>query len=79
MSSNHMPPMLGAILADHDQGPEYTLVECVGDDFACTTSERVEGSAGMTDAEITTVLTERGWSVGPTLCPDHRAEGEGTP
>lgn len=72
MSMNHMPPRLGAILAEHDQrGPEYAVVECIGDDFTCTATERVEGSAGKSDAEITAILAERGWSVGPTLCPTH--------
>jgi hypothetical protein len=75
MSANHMPPALGAILADHDHdhGPEYALVKCIGDDFTCSARERVEGSAHMTDEEITAVLAGRGWSVGPTLCPQHRS------
>lgn len=76
MSMNHMPPHLGAILADHDRGPEYALVECIGENFTCTATERVETSARMTDAEITAVLAERGWSVGPTLCPEHRRDDD---
>lgn len=72
MSMNHMPPRLGAILAEHDRrGPEYAVVECIGDDFRCTATERVEDSAGKSDAEIIVILAERGWSVGPTLCPAH--------
>lgn len=71
--SNHMPPALGAILYDHDRGPEYALVECVGDGFACTATERVEQSNLMTDEQIIAVLADRGWSVNPTLCPAHRA------
>lgn len=66
-----MPPSLGAILADHDRGPEYALVECIGDAGNCTARERVENTARMTDAEIRAALSERGWSVSPTLCPTH--------
>lgn len=71
-SANHMPPKLRGILAEHDRrGPEYARVECIGDDFACGAVERVEGTRGMTDEEITAVLAGRGWSVRPTLCPAH--------
>lgn len=68
---------LAPILADHDRGPEYALVQCIGDDFACVAEERVENSYGLTDAQITDILAKRGWSVGPTLCPTHRSTGEG--
>lgn len=70
-----MPTSLGAILADHDRGPEYALVECIGDAGNCAASERVEDSAQLTDAEIRAVLAERGWSVSPTLCPTHNKPG----
>ena len=60
-------------MADHDRGPEYALVQCIGDGFTCPEEERVENSARLTDEEITTILAERGWSVGPTLCPTHLA------
>ena len=80
MSANHMPPALGAILTEHDRGPEYALVECIAGDVSCSAKERVENSARMTDEEITAVLAGRGWSVGPTLCPAHRnqPDQEGT-
>lgn len=65
-------PRLATIMADHDRGPEYALVQCIGEGFTCPASERVEASAGKADAEIVAVLAERGWSVGPTLCPAHR-------
>ena len=71
-SANHMGPTLRAIMADHDRGPQYALVECIGDDFTCPAKERVEQRATMTDEHIIAVLNERGWSVGPTLCPTHR-------
>ncbi len=67
-----MTASLGAIMADHDRGPEYALVECIGDDFTCTATERVEGSAWLPDSVIVEILEDRGWSVGPTLCPAHR-------
>lgn len=65
-------PRLAAIMADHDRGPEYALVQCIGADFTCPSTERVEASAGKTDVEIVAILAERDWSVGPTLCPAHR-------
>lgn len=67
------PPPLAAIMADHDRGPEYALVECIGDHFTCDAKERVEGSSRLTDAEIIAILAERGWTVGPTHCPTHAA------
>lgn len=71
-SGNHMPPRLGAILSDHDRGPEHAFVAYIGEDFSCPATARVEHSAGMTDERISAVLAERGWSVKPTLCPAHR-------
>lgn len=73
---NHLPPHLGAILLDHDRGPEYALMECIADSFSCPNTQRVEQSAQLTDGEITEILAERGWSVGPTLCPEHDREKE---
>ena len=69
---------MSAILADHDRGAQYALVECIGEGFTCTAEERVENSSRMTDAETIAVLTERGWSVSPTLCPAHRRDDERT-
>ena len=63
---------LAAIMVDYDKGPEYALVQCIGDDFACTAERRVEGSKSMTDQQIIDLLAEEGWSVGSTLCPEHR-------
>jgi len=65
---------LAAVMADHDKGPEYVLVECIGDGFACTAKQRIEGSYGKSDAQITDELFVMGWSVSPTLCPDHQKE-----
>lgn len=64
---------IGPIMADHDRGPEYALVQCIGDGFTCPAEERVEQSARLSDAEIIAMLAQRGWSVGPTLCPKHRS------
>ncbi|MEO3931362.1 hypothetical protein WMO79_00920 [Micrococcaceae bacterium Sec7.4] len=70
---------LGAIMADHDRGPEYAFVQCTGNDFAgdhvgdwaCTQTARIDGSKYLSDEEVTTRLAEAGWSVKPTLCPKH--------
>lgn len=66
---------IGPIMADHDRGPQYALVQCIGDDFTCTAESRVEQSALLSDADIVAILAERGWSVSPTLCPAHSSEG----
>jgi hypothetical protein len=62
---------LTAIMAGHDRGPQYALVQCVGADFTCVNETSIEGSKGLSDEEITARLNERGWSVTPTLCPGH--------
>lgn len=56
---------LSAVMADHDRGPEYALVECAN----CPASERVEHSLGVTDAELKVQFEQLGWSITPTLCP----------
>ncbi len=71
-------PRLAAVMADHDRGPEYAVVECVGEDFACTATARLEQSAGKTDAELGEVFAALGWSVKPTLCPEHARNTRGS-
>lgn len=60
-----------AIMADHDRGPEYAVVECIEPD--CLARERVDNTERLSDAQITELLTVRGWSVKPTLCPEHQS------
>jgi hypothetical protein len=62
---------LRALMADHDRGAQYALVQCVGADFHCDQETRIEESKNLSDAEITARLHELGWSVKPTLCPKH--------
>lgn len=62
---------LGALMANHDRGPEYALVQCVGTDSTCVNETRIENSKYLSDEEITSRLRELGWSVTPTLCPAH--------
>lgn len=62
---------LGAIMADHDRGPEYAVVQCI--EPGCEASERVDDTRSMTDQQIVDVLAETGWSVKPTLCPEHQS------
>lgn len=79
MISKTQGPALSAIMADHDKGPEYALVQCVGDDLSCTATARVENSARMSTAQIVAVLAQRGWTVKPTLCPAHNPVIETAP
>lgn len=72
--SNTQGRQLAAIMAEHDKGPEHALVQCIGEGFACTAQQRIEGSYGKTDEQITEELARLGWSVSPTLCPDHQLE-----
>ena len=65
---NHLPPALGGILASHDPGPEYAVVACIN----CPAVARIDDSARLSDAQIIATLSGMGWSVRPTLCPDHR-------
>ncbi|MGY4541150.1 hypothetical protein ACVWY0_001059 [Arthrobacter sp. UYNi723] len=62
---------LNAIMTDHDRGPEYAQVECIGEDLTCKQTARIEESKHLTEEEITARLNEMGWSVSPTLCPRH--------
>lgn len=66
-----------AIIARHDRpGPQYVSIECIGQDFTCPASERVDASVGTTDAQIFAGPVARGWSLRPTLCPKHAAAAE---
>lgn len=58
-----------AIMADHDRGPEYALVECIEDD--CNASARLERTAGTRTEELVKRFRQLGWSIKPTLCPRH--------
>lgn len=62
---------LRTTMADHDRGPEYALVQCIGDAFTCEKTKKVDNRKHLTDEQITVQLEGRGWSVSPTLCPDH--------
>ncbi|MET3172928.1 UNVERIFIED_ORG: hypothetical protein ABIB52_000756 [Arthrobacter sp. UYCu721] len=67
---------LTAVMADHDRGPQYSQVECIGEDLTCKQTARIEDSKNLTEDEITARLNELGWSVTPTLCPGHnRSKG----
>lgn len=69
---NHQGARMRQILMEHEGAVEYAQVQCIGDDFTCSCTERVDDSASKTDEQITQELTARGWSVMPTLCPDHQ-------
>lgn len=58
---------LAAIMADHDRGPEYAVVECI----ECDASARVEQSSLMSDAELVQRFEAQGWTITPTRCPRH--------
>lgn len=71
-SANHMPPRLGAILADHDSGrTEFAMLECIASEFTCDESVRIEDTANLTDQQLIEAFGSLGWSVKPTLCPKH--------
>ncbi len=65
---------MAAIMADHDQGEEYALVECIA--RGCNARRRIAGSAALTDRQIIELLAEGGWTIKPTLCPDHAQSGD---
>lgn len=65
-------PGFAAIMADHDKGREYAFLECVGENFSCPATIRIESTDAVTDAELIARFAELGWSVNPTLCPQHR-------
>jgi hypothetical protein len=62
---------LNAVMADHDRGPQYAQVECIGENLTCKRTARIEDSKHLSEEEITARLKELGWSVSPTLCPGH--------
>lgn len=61
---------LAAIMADHDRGPQYAVVECAHPG-GCPASAHVEGSYSKTDAELAAEFASMGWSIKPTRCPNH--------
>lgn len=61
---------VAAILADHEGGPEYALVECI----KCKATERIEGSQYVSDDVLHLQFEALGWSILPTLCPKHCSE-----
>lgn len=71
MMSKTQGSALNVVMADHDKGPEYALVACIGNNLTCTATSRVEDTARLSTAQIIAVLAERGWTVRPTLCPQH--------
>lgn len=60
---------LSAIMADHDRGDQYAVVECIA--AGCSISRRIEGSAFLTDQQIISIIADEGWTVRPTHCPEH--------
>jgi hypothetical protein len=62
---------MAAVMADHDKGPEYALVQCIGDAFTCKQVAQIPDSKHLAKDEITSRFNELGWSVTPTLCPQH--------
>lgn len=71
VTANHIGQRMGAILAEHDPGPEYAVIECAHPE-GCRRRTRIDGSAGRSDADLAAEFAERGWTVGPTRCPEHR-------
>lgn len=59
-----------AILADHGGASnEYAYAACF--DASCSNSARIDVSSGKTDAELKQGFETLGWSIKPTLCPEH--------
>lgn len=72
-------PGLTAIMAGHDRGPEYALVQCTGENLTCSREQRVERSADQSEADLAARFNELGWSIRPTLCPEHNTESAEVP
>ncbi len=59
-----------AILTDHGgASSEYAHVMCV--DASCSNSARIDDSGVKADAELKHEFEALGWSIKPTLCPEH--------
>lgn len=58
---------MGAILAEHDRGPEYAFVECID----CPEVAKIENSYGISDEALTKAFEALGWTIKPTRCPKH--------
>lgn len=71
MSIHASGPAFATIMADHDRGPEYAFVECIGE--GCSARSTIEGSYALTTEELAECFVDQGWSIRPTLCPDCRA------
>lgn len=61
------------LLVPVEPGPEYALLECIADDFTCPNTAKILDSVDKSDAELTAQFNQLGWSIKPTLCPDHVA------
>ena len=75
---NHRTPQgqhLRAVMVDHDRGPEYALVECIAP--GCTQIHRIENSQPLSTNQLTELITGLGWSIQPTLCPEHAKSDSG--
>lgn len=52
------------------------FVECVGDDGTCPAVARIESARHLSRERVADILTPRGWSMDPALCPQHASDGE---
>lgn len=62
-----MSTRLAAIMADHDRGPEYALIECM----SCDAEARIEQSAHRSMESLEVEFRSMGWTFDPTACPTH--------
>lgn len=74
MSIQYGPPPLSAIMADHDRGPEYALVQCSHE--GCDEASRIDDSTHMSEVDLRAEFESRGWTISPTLCPKHAKAGD---
>ena len=73
--SNSTGRRLAAVMADHDRGPEFAVVACT----RCSSTARIEDTRATSNAELRQAFEDLGWSVLPTLCPEHSGTRDNPP
>ena len=63
-------PRLASVMAQHDAGPEYAMVRCIG----CPATSRIEHAGGIPTSTLKLEFELRGGSILPTRCPEHRKD-----
>lgn len=61
---------LAAVMADHDRGPQYAMLQCAG----CPEVVRISGSDRICDSALRQMFADLGWSIQPTRCPACRSK-----